>query len=61
MLFAYSKRIPPKELYHKAELRDVDGNTVAMILARKGIIPPSEWEHDKYLRNFNGMTVNKLL
>ena len=40
------------------ELRDndpnyqnINGDTVAMLLAKKGIIPPREWMHDNEINN----------
>ena len=43
MLLAKREIIPPKEWYHKPELKNDLCHTVAMYLAVYGIIPPKEW------------------
>ena len=35
--------------------------TVAMLLAKKGIIPPNEWEHDKFITNKFDLTIAEIL
>ena len=46
MLLAKKGIIPPKEYYHDPNIKNNDGDTVAILLARNGIIPPKEWHHD---------------
>ena len=43
MYLAINGIIPPKQWYHKAELQNNNGNTVAMLLAENKFIPPVEW------------------
>lgn len=40
-------RIPKDYWIHIPELKDGRDNTVAMLLANKGIIPPKEWIHNE--------------
>ena len=40
MLLAEKCKIPDKQWEHRGDLQDNHGNTVAMLLANKGIIPP---------------------
>ena len=41
------KGVIPKKLEFDSELQtNKNGDTVALILARKGIVPPQEWMHD---------------
>lgn len=40
---AYNGIIPPKQWYHKPEIKTTEGWTVAMYLAFNKIIPPYEW------------------
>ncbi len=40
MIFAMNGIIPPKEYNHDPNISNEDGDTVAMILASKGIMPP---------------------
>ena len=47
----YRKEFPKKEWCHSGILRNNEGQTVAMILARNGVIPPAIWKHDSQLRD----------
>lgn len=49
MCFAWKGIIPPKEWYHRPELSDKYGWTVAKWLAFRDIIPPKEWYHSPEL------------
>ena len=41
--------------------RNIDGDTVAILLSSKGIIPPRQWMHDVNLRNHIGETIKSYL
>lgn len=47
----------PNEWRHEPTLQEVNGVTVAMIYAGKGIIPPKEWEHNPTIHDAVGYTV----
>lgn len=52
----------PQEWYHKPELQNTKGRTVAMLLICKGVTNiPLEWRHDPTLADKNGWTVAMLL
>ena len=57
MLFADRDIIPPKEWNHDPLIKNVNGQTIALILAGSGIIPPKEWEHDKFIKDKYNKTV----
>lgn len=44
-MFLANYTIPPENWHHNPNLCNSLGETVAMILANKGITPPKEWEH----------------
>lgn len=41
--------------------RNINGETVAMILAQKGIMPPKEWMHSYNIKNIDGKTLKDYL
>ena len=45
MLLATVNNYVPKEWYHKSQLQDKDGYTVAMILAYNNTDIPKLWHH----------------
>ena len=50
--------IPPNHWYHKPELQNNNGWTVAMLIGYKcKQIPPQQWEHNPTLVNDNSWTV----
>lgn len=49
-LAAKGKEIPPGAL-HDPLLKNMGGDTVAMILTRRGDKIPEEWKHDENLTN----------
>ena len=49
--------IPPIYYNHDPTLRNIEGMTVAMLLASKGVEVPRQWLHDPKLCNRNGRTV----
>lgn len=51
MILAINKIEIPKEWYHKSELTNRYGMTVALYQAKSGKIPDKYWEHDKFIRN----------
>ena len=51
MILAINKIEIPKEWYHKPELTNRYGMTVALYQAKSGKIPDKYWEHDKFIRN----------
>ena len=46
MLLAEKGLIPPKYFEHDPNIKNINGETVAILLADYGIIPPKEWCHD---------------
>ena len=40
MILTYNDIIVPKEWYHKPEIKNKYGNTIAMIYAKNKIVPP---------------------
>jgi len=55
MFFAKKGEIPPSVFYHDPKIYDRDGNTVAILLLKKGKEVPKEWKYDpKYkIENLN--------
>ena len=54
---SYNEINPPIEWHHNPELLTLDGKTVSMVLACKGILPPVEWLHNSDLKDKMGFTV----
>ena len=48
-------------IYHKPEIINNNRQTVALILASKGIIPPREWNHNKQFYDCDNYTVEMYL
>lgn len=46
MILAKQGKPIPKNLFHDPELKNNNGETVAIIYARNGLVPPKEWHHD---------------
>lgn len=53
--------IIPKDEFHDPYISNSNGNTVAMLLAQKGIRPPEKWRHIPTLLNENQETVAMML
>lgn len=41
--------------------RNINGETVAMILVQKRIMPPKEWMHSYNIKNVDGITLKDYL
>lgn len=61
MILVDNNIIPPKEWYHDPLLKDINDNTVAIILSSEGIIPPKEWIHDMDIKNKAGYSIKLIL
>ena len=58
MILANNKIKIPSFWYHDSELKDKNGNTVAMIIAKTRKIPDKVWQHKPQMKNDNS---NKII
>ena len=61
MLMSYNKMKPDKSWIHRSDLKNVNGDTVAMIWAYNEIIAPIEWYHKADIKNRQEKTVYNIL
>lgn len=51
MILAMLNKEIPDEWYHDPILQNINGDTVAILMAKNGIIPPQQWYHDPLIHN----------